>query len=70
MNEESLKERILALAVQEEGKIDVEAIIREVGNDLLEFVAEMPLADFQEFSNLQIPDVRRKVLQHFLDVVE
>ena len=71
MNEqESLKKRILNLAVQEEGRIDIEGIIREVSEDLLVFIGEMPLADFRDFTNLQIPDVRRKVLQHFMDVVE
>jgi len=69
MNEqESLKKRILNLAVQDE--IDIEAIIREIGNDLMEFIGGMPLADFRDFTNLQIPDVRRKILQHFLDVIE
>lgn len=74
MIEESLKKRILACFPQpgtakEEWEI-AEAIIREVGEDLLVFMGEMPLADFRGFTNLQVPDVRRKILQHFLDVVK
>lgn len=65
--EESLKERILALAVQEEGKTDVEGIIRAVGEDLLAFIGEVPLAEYQDYSNLQTPNIRRKVLNQFLE---
>ncbi|KKM23268.1 hypothetical protein LCGC14_1616880 [marine sediment metagenome] len=65
--EESLKERILVLAVQEEGKIDVEGIIRAVGEKLLAFIGEVPLAEHQYFSNLQTPNIRRKVLNQFLE---
>ena len=70
MERKSLKERIRSLAVQDEGKIDIEGIIREVGEDLLAFVGEMPMAEFQDFTNFRIPNVRHKVLQHFLDVEE
>ena len=67
MSEESLKKRILDLAVQEEGKIDVEGIIRNVGEELLTFIGQIPLAEFQDFSNLQMPETRRRVLKNFLD---
>ena len=70
MERKSLKERIRSLAVQDEGKIDIEGIIREVGEDLLKWIGEGEMAEFQDFTNLRIPRVRHRLLNSFLDVEE
>lgn len=68
MGIQSLKKRILIHAVQEEGRVDVEGIIREVGEDLLKWIGEGEMAEFQDFTNLRIPRVRHRLLNSFLDV--